>query len=161
MSHCHIYIQSLRQRGYRVTPQREMIIEALADSAGHVTAEEIFAQVRKRTRAINLATIYRTLDLLVETGFASRLDLRDGYAVYATAQHGPHLHLVCKACGRVIDADHSLATPIDELLREQYGFSPDLQHLSILGLCADCLGSSAAGSSAAGSSAEGKSEEGE
>ena len=145
MTHCHIYIQSLRQRGYRVTPQREMIIEALADSAGHVTAEEIFAQVRRRTQVINLATIYRTLDLLVETGFASRLDLREGYAVYAPAQHGPHLHLVCKACGQVIDADHSLVVPIDELLRGQHGFNADLQHLSILGLCAGCQSKSEEG----------------
>ncbi len=138
MTHCQTYIQSLRLRGYRVTPQREMIIEALVHSGGHITAEEVFAQVRARTRSINLATIYRTLDLLVEVGFASRADLRDGYAVYATAQHGPHIHLVCKACSRVIDADHSLVAPIDELLRGQHGFNADLQHLSIAGICADC-----------------------
>jgi len=138
MTHCQTYIQALRLRGYRITPQREMIIEALVHSGGHITAEEIFAQVRKRTRSINLATVYRTLDLLVELGFASRADLRGGYAVYATALHGPHIHLVCKACGQVIDADHSLVVPIEQLLRGQHGFSADLQHLSIAGLCADC-----------------------
>lgn len=140
MTHCQSYIQSLRQRGYRMTPQREMIIEALAHSGGHITAEEIFDQVRSRTRSINLATVYRTLDLLVEVGFASRADLRNGYAVYATAQHGPHIHLVCKACGQVVDADHSLLAPINELLRGKHGFKADLEHLSIAGLCAGCQG---------------------
>lgn len=145
MTHCQTYIQSLRLRGYRVTPQREMIIEALVHSGGHITAEEIFAQVRECTRSINLSTIYRTLDLLVEMGFASRADLRNGYAVYATALHGPHIHLVCKSCGQVNDADQSLVVPIDELLREQHGFSADLQHLSIAGVCADCQAKSEKG----------------
>lgn len=140
MTHCKTYIQSLRQLGFRITSQREMVVEALVHSGEHITAEEIFAQVRARTHGINLATVYRTLDLLVEVGFASRADLRDGYAVYATAQHGPHIHLVCKSCGQVIDAEHGLVAPIDELLREQHGFSADLQHLSIAGLCAACQG---------------------
>jgi len=138
MTHCQTYIQTLRQRGYRVTPQREMIIEAIAHSGGHITAEEIFTQVRERTKSINLATIYRTLDLLVEEGLTSRADLRDGHAVYATAQHGPHIHLVCRSCNLTIDADHSLVVPIDALLREKHGFTADMQHLSIAGLCADC-----------------------
>ena len=138
MTHCQTYIQALRQRGYRVTPQREMIIEAITHSGGHITAEEVFAQVRERTRSINLATIYRTLDLLVEEGFASRADLRDGHAVYATAQHGPHIHLVCRYCNHTIAADHDLVVPIDALLREKHGFKADLHHLSIAGVCADC-----------------------
>lgn len=145
MTHCQTYLQSLRQRGYRVTPQREMIVEALVHSGEHITAEEIFAQVRKRTHSINLATVYRTLDLLVEMGFASRTDLRNGYAVYATAQHGPHIHLVCKACGHVIDADHSLVAPIEGLLRGLHGFNADLQHLSIAGVCAECQSTSEKG----------------
>jgi Fur family ferric uptake transcriptional regulator len=64
MTHCHTYIQALRNLGYRITPQREMIIEALAHSSHHVTAEEIYAQVHQRAKAVNIATVYRTLDLL-------------------------------------------------------------------------------------------------
>jgi Fur family ferric uptake transcriptional regulator len=124
--------------GYRLTPQREMIVEAIAHAGGHVTAEEIYERVKGRTRAINLATVYRTLDLLVEKGLANRLVLKEGGAVYATAQHGPHIHLICRRCGRVFLAEQALIIPLGEQLQSKYHFTPDLQHLSISGLCAEC-----------------------
>jgi Fur family transcriptional regulator, ferric uptake regulator len=138
MPHCHTYLQALRGFGYRITPQREMIIEAFVHYPQHVTAEEIYEQVRQRTRAVNIATVYRTLDLLVEKGLANRAGLQDGRMVYATAHHGPHLHLVCRACGRVIDADNGLFSALDAQLREYYHFAADLGHVTILGLCTDC-----------------------
>jgi Fur family ferric uptake transcriptional regulator len=138
MPHCHTLIAALRQKGYRITPQREMVIEAIAHSGRHVTAEEVYAQVQARTRSINLATVYRTLDFLVSEGLASRNDLGSGRIVYATARHGPHLHLVCRHCGRVIEAEENLLEPLGERCRARYGFEPDLQHLSVTGVCADC-----------------------
>jgi Fur family ferric uptake transcriptional regulator len=138
MSHCHTLIDSLRQRGYRMTPQREIIIEALAHAGGHVTAEEIYAQAHQRVQAINIATVYRTLDLLVATGLASRADLWDGRVVYTTFEHGQHIHLVCKRCGTVFNAQHDLIKPLDDQLKSGYQFHADLEHLSIFGVCADC-----------------------
>jgi Fur family ferric uptake transcriptional regulator len=138
MTHCHTYLITLRNLGYRITPQREMIIEALAHSAHHVTAEEIYAQVHERTRAVNIATIYRTLDLLVEQGMASRAGLQDGRVVYAAANHGPHLHLICRACGCAINASQEMLSSLEGQLRQQYGFAADLQHLTIAGLCNSC-----------------------
>ena len=138
MPHCQTYIKALRDLGYRITPQREMIIEALAHSPHHVTAEEIYAQVQERTRAVNIATVYRTLDLLVEEGLASRAGLHDGRVVYAAANHGPHLHLVCRACGCAMDADQELLASLEGQLKEQYGFAANLQHLTIGGLCGSC-----------------------
>ncbi len=138
MPSCQSYLQNLRKQGYRITPQREMIIEALAHSARHVTAEEVYAQVLQRTRAINIATVYRTLDLLVEKGLACRVGLQDGLVVYASSNHGPHLHLICRCCGKTIEARQELLEPIDEQLRQEHGFAADLQHLTIAGLCPDC-----------------------
>ncbi len=138
MPHCQTLLNALRQMGYRLTPQREMIVEAIAHAEGHVTAEEIYEQVKGRVRAINLATIYRTLDLLVETGLANRLSLKEGGAVYATLRHGPHIHLVCRQCGSVFLAEHELLETLGEQLKTRYHFTPDLQHLSISGLCARC-----------------------
>jgi Fur family ferric uptake transcriptional regulator len=138
MPHCHSLIQTLRQLGYRLTPQREMIIEAIAHASGHMTAEEIYEQIKTRTQAVNIATVYRTLDLLVEKGLASRADLWDGRVVYATFQHGPHIHLVCRECGGIYNADHALLLSLGNALGERYGFSADLQHLTIAGLCAEC-----------------------
>lgn len=140
MTHCHTLLKTLRQLGYRLTPQREMIVEAVAHAEGHVTAEEVFDLVKERTSTINLATIYRTLDLLVEKGLASRADLWDGRVVYATVNHGPHIHLVCRQCGDVFNAEYTLVAPLGVALKEKYAFKADLQHLSISGVCADCAG---------------------
>ncbi len=138
MPHCHTLIEELRKQGYRLTPQREMIVEAIVHAGRHVTAEEVYEQVQSCTSAINVATVYRTLDLLVDLGLASRVDLGGQRAVYATVRHGPHVHLVCKRCGGIIEADHELISPLQEQLEELYGFVADLCHLAVPGLCAGC-----------------------
>ena len=138
MTHNYPLIESLRQKGYRITPQREWIIDAVAHSEHHVSAEQILERVQQHTTAINLATVYRTLELLTAQGLVTRLDLGEGCVVYATTHHGPHIHLVCRLCGRVIDADQQLITSLGQQLAEQYRFQADLQHISILGVCAGC-----------------------
>ncbi len=135
MSPCQTFIDLLRSRGYRITPQREMIIEAFAHSGHHIDAEAVYAQVRERSQAVNIATVYRTLDLLVEQGLANRLDLGEGRVIYATNQHGPHIHLVCRQCGQVTDANQDLLSTLDQQLQSEYQFVADLQHISVLGLC--------------------------
>ena len=138
MSHCHTIIATLRQRGYRITPQREMVIEIIAHANRHLSAEEIYAEVKKHTRATNIATVYRTLDLLVEHGMVSRIDLGEGQIVYAASQHGPHIHLVCRQCGQVTDAAPDMLQDLGAQLAEHYHFAPDLKHISIFGLCVNC-----------------------
>jgi Fur family ferric uptake transcriptional regulator len=138
MPHCHTIIEELRHRNYRITPQREMIIQVIAHSGRHISAEEISFELQKHTKAINIATIYRTLDMLWEEGFACRNDLGEGRIVYATFKHGPHIHLVCRKCNRVIDADPTFLKPLGEKLLSQYDFSADLEHISIFGICSDC-----------------------
>ena len=135
---CPTLIAELRARGFRLTPQREMVVKAVAHAGRHVTAEEIFEQVRAHTQAINLATVYRTLDLLVALGMASRADLGDGRVTYAPLDHGPHCHLVCRMCGKEIEATCDLLASLWEQFRARYGFSADLRHLALSGLCADC-----------------------
>lgn len=138
MTHCHTIMQALRQNGHRLTPQREMVIEAIAHSGRHMTAEEVFEAVRERTRALNIATVYRTLDLLAEEGLVSRVALGGGGVVYATMRHGPHIHLVCRQCGRVIEADASLFKPLADRIEAQYSFLCGAQHFALYGLCAEC-----------------------
>jgi len=131
-------MNTLRSRGFRITPQREMIIEAIAHQGDHINAEEVFTLVQQHTRSVNIATVYRTLDLLVEQGLASRIDLGEGRVMYATSQHGPHIHLVCRQCGCIIDADQEILSSIKNQLKRDYQFAADLQHISILGLCNSC-----------------------
>jgi Fur family transcriptional regulator, ferric uptake regulator len=138
MSHCQSLLDTLRHNGNRITPQREMIVEALAQSDHHLTAEEVYECVQMRTRSINIATVYRTLELLVSAGLASRVDMGDAGIVYATQEHGAHIHLVCKHCNQVIQADDLATTSFRDQLEAQYRFTPDLRHFSIIGLCAAC-----------------------
>ncbi len=138
MSHCHTIIDTLRERGYRITPQREMVIDIIAHTDRHLSAEEIFTELKTRTQATNIATVYRTLEMLWEEGFACRNDLSEGKIVYATHKHGPHIHLVCRFCNQIIDADPEILQPLGESLRAQHNFEADLQHLSIFGICAQC-----------------------
>jgi len=138
MTHCSSFLDKLRQRGYRITPQREMIVDAIAHSDHHMTAEEIFSTIHMHSKALNLATVYRTLDLLVDVGLVSRADLGNGRIMYTSDQHGLHLHLVCRQCGGVVGADSSLLASIEEQLHASYGFTADLHHLCISGLCKSC-----------------------
>lgn len=138
MSPCQTFIDALRSQGFRITHQRQIIVEAIAHSGNHVDAEDVFAHVQRITPSANIATVYRTLDLLVAQGLASRIDLGKGRVIYATNQHGPHIHLVCRQCGRVIDADQNLLLSLNEKLAARYQFYADLQHISVLGLCSQC-----------------------
>ena len=138
MSPCQTFIAALRSKGFRITHQRQMIVEAIAHSGNHVSAEEIFAHIHAPENSVNITTVYRTLELLVAQGLASRIDLGAGRVIYATTQHGPHMHLVCRQCGQVIDAEQGLLLTLNDELNAQYQFAADLQHISVLGLCRQC-----------------------
>jgi Fur family ferric uptake transcriptional regulator len=138
MSHCHTILQKLREKGFRITPQRELIIQAVAHSPRHITAEEVAEDLQQHTSAINLATVYRTLDLLWKEGYACRTDLSEGKSVYSTFKHGPHIHLVCRKCDQVIDADTRVLNSLGADLDSAYEFQPDLEHFSIFGICPHC-----------------------
>jgi len=142
MSPCQTFIDELRAQGFRITPQREMIIETIAHQGNHINAEEVFAQIQKRTQSVNIATVYRTLELLVEQGLASRIDLGEGRVVYATHQHGQHIHLVCRQCGRIIDADQHMLSEVNQQFQSDYRFAADLDHIAVPGLCRECQANS-------------------
>lgn len=113
-------------------------MNAIAHVEHHITAEEIYTTVQASSKSLNLATVYRTLDLLVEVGLISRTDLGNGRIMYASDRHGPHLHLTCRQCGVTIDADSSLVASLSEQLQTRYGFKADLKHLCVHGLCKSC-----------------------
>ncbi len=138
MSHCHTYLEKLRKNGYRITPQREMIVQIIAHCARHMSAEEVMDNVREKTTSINIATVYRTLDMLVENGLASKFDLGNGKTAYATGEHGPHVHLVCKHCGSVTEVSEQNISAFLEKIENLYDFDCNPYHFSVHGLCSDC-----------------------
>jgi len=138
----------LRARGYRLTPQRQLVLEAV-DVLGHATPEDILGEVRKTADSVNVSTVYRTLELLEQIGLVSHAHLGHGAPTYHLAERHHHLHLVCRDCGKVTETDVSVAAPLVETLREQQGFETDMKHFALFGRCAAC----AAGASAEGTDA--------
>ena len=128
----------LGEQGYRLTPQRIMILSAIENSDDHISAEEIYAQVATKYPNVNISTVYRTLELLKRLGLVTETDLGGGRVRYHSVEKGHHHHLVCRQCGAIIDLDEALLSPLKSALRREYKFSADLRHLAIFGRCANC-----------------------
>lgn len=131
-------IQSLQEKGYRLTPQRMMVIEALHGGEQHISAEEIYAQVRARYPYANISTVYRTLELLKELSLVTEITLGDGRVRYHPVEKGHHHHLVCQNCNKTIDLPEAALLPLEKSLARDYKFEANLRHLAIFGLCSDC-----------------------
>jgi Fur family transcriptional regulator, ferric uptake regulator len=127
----------LRGSGYRLTPQRELVLGAV-EKLGHATPEEILAEVRTSSAAINLSTIYRNLEVLEELGLVRHAHLSDRTATYHSTTEHEHFHLVCRKCQRVTSVDPEVASGLVERLRTEFAFAPDLGHLVVFGECVSC-----------------------
>ena len=128
----------LSHQGYRMTPQRLMIVSAIESSENHISAEDIYALVVAKYPNVNVSTVYRTLELLEQLGLVTKTEMGVGRIMYHPLEKGHHHHLVCRECGNVIDMDESALNPLKETLLRDYQFIADLRHLGILGLCANC-----------------------
>lgn len=128
---------ALQERGYRLTPQRLMILEAVERSPNHASVEEIYDQVRAKYPYINISTIYRTLELFRDLSIVTETDL-GGVKRYHPVGNGQHHHLVCRECGALTELDDQILTPVKEQILREHGFRADLSHLAILGVCARC-----------------------
>ena len=131
-------VDKLSELGYRLTPQRMMVLSAIENSDSHISAEEIFTQVVAKYPHVNISTVYRTLDLLKRLGLVTETDLGGGRVRYHPAGKGHHHHLVCRDCGAIIDLDEPLLAPLKSTLLREYKFNADLRHLAIFGRCVNC-----------------------
>jgi Fur family ferric uptake transcriptional regulator len=131
-------VESLRQDGYRLTPQRMMILSIINDSKSHISAEEIHQKVRERYPFVNISTVYRTLNLLKKLRLISETDLGEGYVRYELLERERHHHLICRRCGESFAFEHEFLKPLKLRLLNKYGFAADLDHFAIFGLCQQC-----------------------
>jgi Fur family ferric uptake transcriptional regulator len=138
MSNLQEYYKVLSQSGYRITPQRQMILQAIASAGSHISAEEIFERVCKSYPNIDLSTVYRTLELLSKLGLVTETDLGDGRKRFHSESKGHHHHLVCQKCGRVIDVDENMLEGLKRTFLEHYQFTADLTHMAFFGYCENC-----------------------
>jgi Fur family ferric uptake transcriptional regulator len=137
-----------RRSGYRITIPRQAILDVLLRTEGHLSAEDVYVEVRKGYPQIGLTTVYRTLELLARMGIVFKFDFGDGRSRYELSE-GPegfrhHHHLVCTGCGRIIDyteyidSEKDLIDKTESGLSKKYGFKINNHLIRFYGLCDSC-----------------------
>jgi Fe2+ or Zn2+ uptake regulation protein len=138
----HQYVNSsnemLRKRGYRLTPQRFMILSVIQEAEEHLSIDQITERVQKRNPYVSLSTIYRTLELLRELGLVRENHLPGEQPHYEAVEGKAHHHLVCRNCRAIIHLDNTLLGNLNELLQEQYQYHNLTLDLVAAGYCESC-----------------------
>ncbi len=133
-----LFIERLKARGLRATPERRTLLREIFAQHGHIDADQILSGARASGHEISRATVYRNLELLVDCGLVSRFQL-DGRTVYEHVHPGLHHdHLACRECGRVVEfVSPAISSLLAEICRA-HGFEPAGNQIQISGLCSAC-----------------------
>jgi Fur family transcriptional regulator, ferric uptake regulator len=131
------FASQLRSQGFRLTPQRLVILNILKESHVHLTPAEIFEQARRQLPGLTEATVYRTLIFLAEHNLVLPAHVGNGQFVYEFAEHNHH-HLICRLCGEMDEIGHDDLEALYALFQAKTGFKIDSVHLTFFGLCKAC-----------------------
>jgi Fur family ferric uptake transcriptional regulator len=138
----HHYVKSsnetLRKKGYRLTPQRHMILSVIQEADGHLSIDQILERVQERNPYVSLSTVYRTLELLRELGLVREIHLPGEQPHYEMAESAEHHHLVCRRCRAIIHLEDNLLGNLHEQLQQQYAFHGLTLDLVAAGYCDTC-----------------------
>lgn len=136
----------LKDKGIKVTTQRVLVLEALSQCPDrHLTAEEIYELVKADYPEIGLATVYRTIQLLLELDLIDRINLDDGYVRYEIGKTGKneakhhHHHLICLECGKVFSFEDDLLDELEKKIADTTSFQVTDHEVKLFGYCRDCL----------------------
>lgn len=138
--------QLLKDKGLKVTNQRVLVLETLASCPGkHLTAEEIYELVKVDCPEIGLATVYRTIQMLLELHLVDKIHLDDGYVRYEIGSAGGaakhhHHHLICLSCGKVISFEDDLLEELEKKITDKEGFFVVDHEVKLYGHCKECGG---------------------
>jgi Fur family ferric uptake transcriptional regulator len=129
----------MRQRGFRVTPQRGVILETIAHNHGHQSVQEVYAEAAKSLPGLNIATVYRTLVMLHRAGLVDLLSTKADIVRFSLHDpENPHSHLICRNCDQVLELAPALIDELAVAMKRDHGFSLDSSHLTLTGICRDC-----------------------
>ena len=129
---------TLRQRGYKLTPQRRAVIQAIASTQDHLTPAAIYDRVHQDHPNIGFVTVYRTLEILASLKLICELHAGGSCRSYTISAPGHHHHLICSNCGRVIDFTDCDLKEVQQRLIRETGFRIDGHLLEFIGLCQAC-----------------------
>ena len=131
--------EALKKEGLKYTPQRTAVLEEIIKDKGHRESEEIYLALKKRGQHVSRATVYRTMDILVNNGFARKMNLGDGRARYESKVNSPHHdHLVCMDCGLIVEFMDQKIEDLQDEIAIQYKFQLKRHIHQLFGLCKKC-----------------------
>ncbi|MEZ0537374.1 Fur family transcriptional regulator [Caldicellulosiruptoraceae bacterium PP1] len=134
--------EQLKQKGYKLTTQRRIILDSLIDNQEkHLSIEEIYDIVKKRMPEIGLATVYRTLMLLNDLNVVNKIDLDDGCSRFELNEEDrfhKHHHLICINCGKIEEAEEDLLEILEAEIEKKNGFKVVDHIVKFYGLCSEC-----------------------
>ena len=130
----------LREHHQPVTRQRDLVAQLVFLSEDHLSVEAIRRELKQQSERVGTATIYRTLDLLVESGLVRAHDFGEGYKRYEPmpAPSADHEHLICQRCGRVVEFSNERLERMLPVLADEHGFQHRRHRLEIYGICREC-----------------------
>ena len=128
----------LAAQGHRLTLQRMIVAGALARAAHTVSAQELYETLHAEHPQLGRATVFRTLDFLVDAGLAQRFEAEGHIHVYTSCADNHHHHLVCRHCGSTTEIDDTAVNQLIDAVRGGYGFALDHAALDFYGTCAAC-----------------------
>lgn len=130
-------IAALKERDFRLTPQRVELVRLIAASEGHPSASQLYTSIKRRFPTMSHATVYKTLTLLKEMNQVLEIDLHND-SHYDGNRPQPHPHLICVQCNRIIDAEVSLDPQTLRSLEQSSGYQILRPQISLYGLCPQC-----------------------
>lgn len=129
----------LAQRGLKHSRQRERIAEVFFGLGGHVSVDELLVHARREDRRVSLATVYRTMKLLAESGLATAREFGDGQTRWEVAAgRAHHDHLICTRCGEIVEFANAEIESLQEAVARKHGFEVERHRLELYGRCARC-----------------------
>jgi Fur family ferric uptake transcriptional regulator len=135
-----LFHSRLRERGLKSTAPRDDIARVFFDLGRHISAEELYAEVKKINPHVGYATIYRTLKLLKECGLLSERHFDEGQARYEVAGEQHHDHFICEHCGKIIEFEDDAIERMQQDVARKLGVTLHRHKMELYGLCADCRG---------------------
>ena len=134
--------KQLHEAGFKLTPQREAtLLVLLENEKDHLSAEEVFFFVKRKSPDIGLATVYRTLEILTDLHVVDKVSFNDGVARYDLRKEGAkhfHHHLLCLECGNIEEIEEDLLGEVEEVVESRYHFAVKDHRLTFHGICRQC-----------------------
>jgi Fur family transcriptional regulator, peroxide stress response regulator len=130
-------IDALKERDFRLTPQRVELVRLIAVSEGHPSANQLYEKIKLKFPTMSHATVYKTLALLKDMNQVFEIDLREDSHYDGNRPH-PHAHLICMKCNKIVDGEESLGQEAIKRLEHASGYTILRPQISLYGLCSDC-----------------------